>query len=733
MERVQVSFTTEAKTAIIQAGMLATAAGSSLIESSHLAKALLLIFPEQAASVLREMNISKTAFVEHVEEEISLVPKGGQTPSISSALNSLIRSSTQNGVITHLQLLRSIAEELRPARERESGLPGRSSAGRSGSTAAGNQGLRTLSRYAKNLNELAREGKLSPVIGRESEIREVETALLRKTKCNPVLTGDAGVGKSAIVEGLASQIVNGNVPEGLRDSVVYQLEVSNLLAGASSRGEFEERVQSLLGELEEHPEIVLFIDEFHTLVGAGGCGAHDAANMLKPAMARGAIRLIGATTNDEYARIIEDDKAFERRLQKVRVLELPPEETVEVLLGIKPSYEAFHGVSFDDDLVPLSVRLTEQYIPSRRQPDKSIDLMDESMARTRMEAKEAVDENTLRAVLEKWTGVPASRIGENEARNLIELEERLSRQVRGQDQAIAPVADAIRRNMLHLSDKTRPVGSFLFVGPTGVGKTELCKALAKEVTGDSKNLIRIDMSEYQASFTVSRLFGSPPGYVGYNEGGQLTEAVRRNPYSVVLLDEIEKAHPSIFEAFLQVLDAGRMTDGQGRVVDFRNTLIVMTSNLGSRMLSSRRAPIGFTAAQQQTQAASAAVVEAVKEYFTPEFLNRLDGIIQFRPLDRALLVEIAGKQLAELQERLSREGYNVTFSDNLPEWIADKDAQPEYGARPIHRTIERYIVGPLSQAFLGVERPQEQGWQVQLEEDRITVSPSITRTSNNEE
>ena len=733
MERVQVSFTTEAKTAIIQAGMLATAAGSSLIESSHLAKALLLIFPEQAASVLREMNISKTAFIEHVEEEISLVPKGAQTPSISSALNSLIRSSTQNGVITHLQLLRSIAEELRPARERESGLPVRSSAGRSGSTAAGNQGFRTLSRYAKNLNDLAREGKLSPVIGRESEIREVETALLRKTKCNPVLTGDAGVGKSAIVEGLASQIVNGNVPEGLRDSVVYQLEVSNLLAGASSRGEFEERVQSLLGELEEHPEIVLFIDEFHTLVGAGGCGAHDAANMLKPAMARGAIRLIGATTNDEYARIIEDDKAFERRLQKVRVLELPPEETVEVLLGIKPSYEAFHGVSFDDDLVRLSVRLTEQYIPSRRQPDKSIDLMDESMARTRMEAKEAVDENTLRVVLEKWTGVPASRIGENEARNLIELEERLSRQVRGQDQAIAPVADAIRRNMLHLSDKTRPVGSFLFVGPTGVGKTELCKALAKEVTGDSKNLIRIDMSEYQASFTVSRLFGSPPGYVGYNEGGQLTEAVRRNPYSVVLLDEIEKAHPSIFEAFLQVLDAGRMTDGQGRVVDFRNTLIVMTSNLGSRMLSSRRAPIGFTAAQQQTQAADAAVVEAVKEYFTPEFLNRLDGIIQFRPLDRALLVEIAGKQLAELQERLSREGYNVTFGDNLPEWIADKDAQPEYGARPIHRTIERYIVGPLSQAFLGVERPQEQGWQVQLEEGRITVSPSITRTSNNEE
>lgn len=733
MERVQVSFTTEAKTAIIQAGMLATAAGSSLIESSHLAKALLLIFPEQAASVLREMNISKTAFIEHVEEEISLVPKGGQTPSISSALNSLIRSSTQNGVITHLQLLRSIAEELRPAGERESGLPGRSSAGRSGSTAAGNQGLRTLSRYAKNLNKLAREGKLSPVIGRESEIREVETALLRKTKCNPVLTGDAGVGKSAIVEGLASQIVNGNVPEGLRDSVVYQLEVSNLLAGASSRGEFEERVQSLLGELEEHPEIVLFIDEFHTLVGAGGCGAHDAANMLKPAMARGAIRLIGATTNDEYARIIEDDKAFERRLQKVRVLELPPEETVEVLLGIKPSYEAFHGVSFDDDLVRLSVRLTEQYVPSRRQPDKSIDLMDESMARTRMEAKEAVDENTLRVVLEKWTGVPASRIGENEARNLIELEERLSRQVRGQDQAIAPVADAIRRNMLHLSDKTRPVGSFLFVGPTGVGKTELCKALAKEVTGNSKNLIRIDMSEYQASFTVSRLFGSPPGYVGYNEGGQLTEAVRRNPYSVVLLDEIEKAHPSIFEAFLQVLDAGRMTDGQGRVVDFRNTLIVMTSNLGSRMLSSRHAPIGFTAAQQQTQAASAAVVEAVKEYFTPEFLNRLDGIIQFRPLDRALLVEIAGKQLAELQERLSREGYNVTFGDNLPEWIADKDAQPEYGARPIHRTIERYIVGPLSQAFLGVERPQEQGWQVQLEEGRITVSPSITRTSNNEE
>ncbi len=730
-----VRFTPEARTAIFSAVRLAEDSGCVAVEPACLAQALLVDYPVLAAMVLREMDIPESAFRRTVAGAMSLVPKGGgPRPPISSTLSGLIHTCVQNGTVTHECLFRALATEFRPPRA--SAPPSHPEIIEVPDTPEtpvlpagelpepdrpnGRRGLRALTRFATNLNEKARQGKLPLVIGREVEIREVETALLRKTKCNPVLVGDTGVGKSAIVEGLVSRIYEGNVPEGLRNVIVYDLDVSCLLAGASARGEFEERVQAILHELEGHPDIVLFIDEFHKLVGAGGCGAMDAANMMKPAMARGAIRVIGATTNNEYAQIIESDAAFERRLQKVRVLEPSPEDTVTILLGIKHSYETFHRVTVDDDLVRLAVRLTNQYVPARRQPDKSIDLLDETMARARMERKTAVDEDLLRTILEKWTGIPASRLGAEEARNLLGMEERLARRVCGQDQAIAPVAEAIRRNLLHMSDNTGPIGSFLFVGPTGVGKTELSKAVAEEVMGDSKDLIRIDMSEYQAPHTVSRLFGAPPGYVGYGEGGQLTEAVRRRPNSVVLLDEIEKAHPNIFEAFLQVLDAGRMTDGQGRLVDFRHTVIIMTSNLGSRANAERRTPIGFTAPEPEEQA-EAAVDEAVNAFFSQEFRNRLDGIIHFRPLDRNLLVTIAGKQLSELQERLSEEGYTVSFDENLPVWIAAEDAQPEFGARPIKRVIKHSIEGPLSKAFLSVEHPTERRWEVRLDNGQVSV------------
>ena len=734
----QVSFTNEARAAILVAVQLATARGCVEVDPSFLALALLERNPGQAVSLLREMAIPETSFRERVCQEMSLVPKGGagRQPRISPSLSGLVRSSAEDGTVTFEALFRAVAEEFRPARPEAPAPeapapeapapeePGPVTSGRPAASQPSDGGdMRALTRYSENLNDLARDGKLPLSIGRNDEILEVETALLRKDKCNPVLVGAPGVGKSNIIEGLANRIVKGEVPEGLRELVIYRLEMSDLTAGSSVRGEFEGRLKALIRVLKNHPECALFIDEFHQLIGAGGNGAMDASNILKPAMARGAVKIIGATTDDEYARYIEGDKAFERRLQKVRVQELPEDKTVEVLLGVKPAYETFHRVTAGDDLVRLAVRLTSLYVPSRCQPDKAIDLLDESMARTRLQGGGALDEDLLRAVLEKWTGIPASRLGAEEVRNLQDLEERLAGRVRGQEQAIVPVASAIRRNMLHLTDHTRPIGSFLFVGPTGVGKTELAKVLAEEVMGSRDDIIRIDMSEYQAPHTVSRLFGAPPGYVGYGEGGQLTEAVRRRPHSVVLLDEIEKAHPRIFEAFLQVLEDGRMTDGQGRVVDFRHCLVIMTSNAGSRSFANRRAPIGFTSSVPVLQEADADVDEAVKEIFSPEFLNRLDDIIHFHPLGKDLLVEIADKQLTQLRERLSLEGYTVSFAGDLAPWIATKDAQPEYGARPIRRAIKRHVEDALSKAFLDVERPMDCVWEVLLEDGQVQVRP----------
>ena len=713
----EIRFTQEARTAILKAVRYAVTSGCCRVEPPCLAKVLLNGYPDLVSSLLREMGVSERAFRNRIEREMDGVPKGrgDGSPEISTELNDLIRSSAHDGTITHDGLFRSLVEEYRPTAEPP--VPSNRPSVQSRPVRLG--GLQELPRFAKNMNDLVREGKILDAIGREDEIREVMTALLRKDKCNPVLVGKAGVGKTAIVGGLVHRIVRGDVPEGLRQMQVYRLDVASLMAGASARGEFEQRVQSLLAELEGHPEIVVFIDEFHELIGAGGA-AMDAENMLKPAMARGEVKIVGATTDDEYREYVEGDKAFERRLMKIRVEELSPEMTERVLRGVKPFYESFHGVTVDGSLLHLVVRLTEQYVPYRRQPDKSIDLMDESMARARLEGKTAVDEDLLRCVLEKWTGIPASRLGESEAEALQGLEDRLSRRVLGQPMAYGPVASAVRRNMLHISDGTRPIGSFLFVGPTGVGKTEMAKALAEEVFGSRENFLRIDMSEYQEPHTVSRLFGSPPGYVGYDQGGQLTEAVRQNPHMVVLLDEIEKAHPRIFDAFLQVFDAGRMTDGQGRVVDFRHCIVIMTSNLGSRELAGGRTRVGFTTTSDD-RTRQTVVDEAVRAFFRPEFLNRLDAVIHFLPLDRDLLERIAAKQLDELKAHLAEEGYDVKFGEGLAPWIAAADAQPAFGARPIRRAIERHVLEALSQAFLGQRDAKGVRWEVVLLDGNVVV------------
>ena len=649
-----------------------------------------------------------------------------------------------------------------------------------------------LEKFGRDLTELAESGKLDPVVGRDEEIRRVIQVLSRRTKNNPVLIGDPGVGKTAIVEGLAQRIVAGDVPEGLKGRRVWALDIGSLLAGSKYRGEFEERLKAVLENIREaEGQIVLFIDELHTIVGAGAAeGAVDAANMLKPMLARGELRCIGATTLDEYRKHIEKDAALERRFQPVFVGEPSVADTIAILRGLKERYEAHHGVRIRDAALVAAAVLSDRYISDRQLPDKAIDLVDESASRLRMEidsspleldeaerrvrqleielaamgkeskdvrepvereladakaqrdelaarwakekealdrvkeitqkiddlrmeaeraerqgdlqrvaeirygelpaletelaereqaefepmVKEEVDEDDVAAVVARWTGVPVSRLLEGETEKLIHMEERLHQRVVGQDEAVEAVANALRRARTGLQDPNRPIGSFIFLGPTGVGKTELARALAEFMFDDERALVRLDMSEYQERHTVSRLVGAPPGYVGYDEGGQLTEAVRRRPYSVVLLDEIEKAHAEVFDVLLQILDDGRLTDGQGRTVDFRNTVIIMTSNIRS--------------------------AEALSEYFRPEFLNRIDEVVEFKALTREQLGEIVELQLERLRARLAGRGIELELTDAAKETLAEAGWDPTYGARPLKRALQRMVENPLAMRLL---------------------------------
>ena len=705
-----------------------------------------------------------------------------------------------------------------------------------------------LGKYAVNLNEQARSGKLDPVIGRDEEIRRVLQILSRRTKNNPILVGEAGVGKTAIAEGIAHRIVDGDVPENLKSKVIYSLDMGALIAGAKYQGEFEERLKAVVQEVvASEGEILLFIDEIHTLVGAGkSSGAMDTANILKPALARGDLRTIGATTLDEYQKYFEQDKALERRFQKVMVDEPTQEDAISILRGLKDRYENHHQVRIKDEAIVAAVELSTRYITSRFLPDKAIDLVDEAASRLRLEMnsvpeeidtldrrvrqleiereairrekdrerveqltkeieelksrdaemrakwqgqrdllkriqenkdrieqlkieaqqaerqgdygkvaeirygkiqeaekeiaafqeeyklasangsmiKEEVDAQDVAEVVSRWTGIPVTRMLASEREKLLHMEDELHRRVIGQEQAIAAISDAVRRSRAGLNDPRKPIGSFIFLGTTGVGKTELAKALAEFLFNDDSMMTRIDMSEYQERHSVSRLVGAPPGYVGYDEGGQLTEAVRRKPYSVVLLDEIEKAHPDVFNILLQVLDDGRLTDNKGRTVDFRNTIIIMTSNMGSHIIQENFAAAfsGEKLAPEVVEKTRMDVIDLLKQQLKPEFLNRIDEIVMFEPLTRRDIERIVDIQLGAVRRMLAENGIRLEYSDKAREWIAAAGYDPLYGARPVKRTIQRYIVNELSKRILAGDVNREKPIKIGADDKGLTFA-----------
>ena len=625
-----------------------------------------------------------------------------------------------------------------------------------------------LDKFGRDLTKLAEEGKLDPVIGREKEIERVTHILARRRKNNPVLIGEPGVGKTAIVEGLALKISKGDVPEKLKDKRIVSLDMASLIAGTKYRGQFEERLKAIVKELENNKDIILFIDEIHTLVGAGAAeGSMDASNILKPSLSRGEIQVIGATTIDEYRKYIEKDGALERRFQPVMVEEPSIEDTIEILKGLKPKFEEFHNVKITDGAIERAVKLAVRYINDRKLPDKAIDIIDEAGAKAQLQAsrkdsrvemlekevekvkslkeealamaeyekahyykqqelsllaeleelkrelkqkqkeeKIVIDESRVEEIVALWTGIPVQQLQEKEAEKLLKLETELHKRVVGQEEAVRAVARAIKRSRLGIrSNSQRPIGSFLFLGPTGVGKTELAKALAETLFGDEKAMVRIDMSEYMEKHTVSRLIGAPPGYVGYEEGGQLTEAVRRKPYTVILLDEIEKAHPDVLNILLQIMEDGRLTDGLGRTVSFTNTILIMTSNLGAKHLISSQKGMGFEIADGKEEERSfermkSFVLDEVKRYFKPEFINRLDGIIVFHPLTKEDVKEIVRKQVERLNEELKERNLQVHVTNRFIEYVVGREFKKEYGARTIRRALQTLIEDRLTDEIL---------------------------------
>ncbi len=654
----------------------------------------------------------------------------------------------------------------------------------------------TLDQFGRDLTAEAATGKLDPAGGRERELRRMITVLGRRQKNNPVLIGEPGVGKTAIVEGLARRIYEGTVPAGLRNKRIVSLNIGGMVAGAMLRGQFEQRIKSILEELRNAPEIILFIDELHTVVGAGAAeGSVGAADMIKPALARGELRCVGATTLDEYRKHIEKDAALERRFQPVLVDEPSIDEAIEMLRTIRSRYEAHHEVSITDEAIEAAVKLSDRYINDRFLPDKAIDVLDEAGSALRLEAsekgivtpnlvadleKELADIQTKKEaaasaedyqqaallrqqelialeklnkarsskegqatvmvvtpeqvaqVIEQWTGVPVSQMLTSERQNLQHLEADLHKRVIGQEEAISAVARAIRRSRAGLKDPKRPIGSFLFLGPTGVGKTELAKALTAELFGGEDNLIRLDMSEYMEPHTVSRLFGSPPGYVGYDEGGQLTEQVRRRPYSVILLDEIEKAHPEVFNALLQIMDDGRLTDGQGRTVDFKNTVVIMTSNVGSSDLK-RAAHIGFSAKRdeqadrnEQQEAIRSKAMQGLKLAFRPEFINRIDQIVVFHALGKSELYQIVDLLLEQVRARLSEQHIELTVSDEARDFLLKEGFDEEYGARPLRRAIQSYVDDALADALLDGRISAGQSALLTVSDGNIAVAAQET-------
>ena len=578
---------------------------------------------------------------------------------------------------------------------------------RPGKAEEAKQGL-DIEEFGFDLTKAAREGKLDPVVGRESEIARVIEILGRRKKNNPMLIGEPGVGKSAIVEGIALKIASGDISAALAKKRLISLDIASVVAGTKFRGDFEKRLKAIIKEVSENPDLILFIDEFHTIVGAGGAqGSLDAANMLKPALARGEIQCIGATTMDEFTKIVEKDGALDRRFQKIVVDATSVKESVDILRHLQPHYEEFHHVTYADEAVEAAVRLTDRYITDRSLPDKALDALDEAgsmvrlnLAKQRSRSNEVSAED-IAAVVSKMTGIPVTKIAESEGNRLVKMKQRLKERIIGQDEAVDTVVRAIQRNRAGLKDPNRPIGTFLFFGPTGVGKTQLARSLAEYLFDSEENLVRIDMSEYMEKFSVSRLIGAPPGYVGYEEGGQLSERVRRKPYCVVLLDEIEKAHPDIFNLLLQVMDEGRLTDSNGRTVNFKNTIVIMTSNIGSREVEEYGKGVGFaTAAKNVETDRKSIVAKAVKKAFPPEFTGRVDEQIFFNSLSKENIEDIIDIQLRDLKFRAAEAGYKLRVTPSAKRFVADAGYDPAYGARPLKRAVTKFIEDPVSEFII---------------------------------
>ena len=788
-------FTDDAQRVLSFAQEAALELGHDYVGTEHVLIGLTKVKNGVAAKALEELGIVTEDIFEAVEEQVGRGNKKAtsiyMTPRVKNVLELAVQVANRmnhNYVGTEHILLGLLSDGggvavgiLRAMNIRTDDIVeairhilGSSTNGdHSGQEGANNNGdLGELTDFGTDLNESAKQGKIDPVIGRDTEIQRVIQILSRRTKNNPVLIGEPGVGKTAIAEGLAQRIVNGNVPEILRNKRIISLSISSMLAGAKYRGEFEERLKKAIDEVQQHDDMIIFIDEIHTLVGAGATeGAMDAANILKPVLARGEFQVIGATTLDEYKKHIEKDAALERRFQPVQVGEPNEEDALEILRGLRDRYEAFHKAKITDEALKAAVTLSSRYITDRFLPDKAIDVVDESASKVRMKvfsaapdvkaledrlntvkkekeaavtsqdfekaaklrdeeqvlvkeiddkksvAKEESDqklivtEDDIAAVVAQWTGIPVAKIAEEESETLLHLEDELHKRVIGQDDAVTAVAKAVRRARAGLKDPKRPIGSFLFLGPTGVGKTELARALASSLFGDESAMIRLDMSEYMEKHTVSRLVGAPPGYVGYEEGGQLTDAVRRKPYSVILLDEVEKAHADFFNILLQVLDDGRLTDSQGRTVDFRNTVIIMTSNLGAKALHKNSTELGFLApkkAESHTndsktkdfKEAKKSVMDAVKRHFRPEFLNRIDEMIVFHPLTEEDLTKIVTILMSDVTKRLEERDLHLEITPEAMKLLVKEGSDFTMGARPLKRAIQRLIEDPVSDLIL---------------------------------
>jgi ATP-dependent Clp protease ATP-binding subunit ClpB len=837
------NYTIKSQEAIQQAVTITTNNGQQAIEPAHILKAILEVDENVTPFILKKLNVNPSSFSKMVESVINSYPKvsGGQ-PNLSSAANKALAKASsylkeyndEYVSIEHLLLGLlhagdSTANLMKDAGLKEKELKAAISELRKGervTSQSQEETYNSLNKFAINLNQQARNGKLDPVIGRDEEIRRVLQILSRRTKNNPILVGEPGVGKTAIAEGLAHRIINGDVPENLKTKQVFSLDMGALIAGAKYKGEFEERLKSVIKEvIGADGEIILFIDEIHTLVGAGGGGegAMDAANILKPALARGELRSIGATTLNEYQKYFEKDKALERRFQKVMVDEPSAEDAISILRGIKEKYEAHHHVRIKDEAIIAAVELSQRYINDRFLPDKAIDLMDEAASKLRMQInsmpieldeverkimqleiereaikrekeeskvnelnkeiaelndkrtalrarwnsekevienvqkiktqieelkvqannyekqgdygkvaeirygqvkeaeakliefeeklsvakangsqllKEEVDSEDIASVISSWTGIPVKSMLQSEKEKLLSLEDELHKRVIGQHEAIESIADAVRRSRAGLQDAKRPIGSFIFLGTTGVGKTELAKALADFLFNDENAMTRIDMSEYQERHAVSRLIGSPPGYVGYEEGGQLTEAVRRKPYSVVLLDEIEKAHPDVFNILLQVLDDGRLTDNKGRTVNFKNTIIIMTSNIGSHLIQENFDTLTDKNKDKVLAKTKLEVFDLLKKTIRPEFLNRIDEVIMFEPLSRDNVTDIVRIQFEHIRKQLAAQNILISATDEAVDWLAQLGYDPHFGARPVKRVIQKQVLNELSKQLL---------------------------------